>query len=204
MSIFSNNELVAFVLASAVLLGSPGPGITALIVAGRTLGARRAMPFFLAMQAGLVLAAIVSATGLATMIDAVPGLHLAMTLAAQGYLVWLAWSIATSPVNGTSESDSRGRGLSLLGGFTLGAANPKVYLAFASLFGSFALVEPPHGWLDSVIKGLVCITVATAVDLAWVRAGAVLGRFQLTPAAERTMNLAMAAAILLALGLTLL
>ena len=97
----------------------------------------------------------------------------------------------------------RGRGLSLAGGFTLGAANPKVYLAFASLFGSFAIVEPAHGWLDSAAKGVICITVTAAVDFAWVLVGVALQRIQLTWAAERAMNISMGGAILVALGITL-
>jgi threonine/homoserine/homoserine lactone efflux protein len=194
---------LAFVVASGALLGSPGPGIAALIVAGRTLGSTGALPFFLAMQAGLALAAALSATGLATVIGVVPGLRLALTLASAGYLLWLAWSIATSPVSGSIGADERGRGLTLAGGFTLGAANPKAYLAFASLFGSFALVDPAYGWQDSVLKGVVCITVTAVVDFAWVLVGVALGRIQLTATAERAMNLSKGGAILLALGITL-
>jgi threonine/homoserine/homoserine lactone efflux protein len=194
---------LAFVVASGALLGSPGPGIAALIVAGRTLGSTGALPFFLAMQAGLALAAALSATGLATVIGVVPGLRLTLTLASAGYLLWLAWSIATSPVSGSIGADERDRGLTLAGGFTLGAANPKAYLAFASLFGSFALVDPAYGWQDSVLKGVVCITVTAVVDFAWVLVGVALGRIQLTATAERAMNLSMGGAILLALGITL-
>jgi threonine/homoserine/homoserine lactone efflux protein len=198
-----NNEPVAFVVASAALLGSPGPGIAALIVAGRTLGSLGALPFFLTMQAGLALAALLSATGLAAVIGAVPSLRFALTLVSAGYLLWLAWSIATSAPGGSTRAAERGRGLSLAGGFTLGAANPKAYLAFASLFGSFAIIEPAHGWLDSVVKGVVCIMVTAIVDFAWVLLGVALGRVQLTATAERAMNISMGGALLVALGITL-
>ena len=198
-----NSEPLAFIVASAALLGSPGPGIAALMVAGRTLGATGALPFFLAMQAGLALAMTLSATGLSAVIGAVPGVRFGLTIASTGYLVWLAWSIATSPLRGPSGADERGRGLTLAGGFALGAANPKAYLAFASLFGSFAIVDPAYGWRDSVLKGVVCIIVTTVVDLAWVLVGVALGRIQLTASAERAMNMSMGGAILLALGMTL-
>jgi threonine/homoserine/homoserine lactone efflux protein len=198
-----NGEPLAFVVASGALLGSPGPGSAALMVAGRTLGAKDTLPFFLAMQAGLALAAALSATGLAAVIGAVPGVRFALTLASTGYLLWLAYSIATSPLSGSSGADERGRGLTLAGGFTLGAANPKAYLAFASLFGSFTIVDPAYGWRDSVLKGVACIIVTTVVDLAWVLVGVALGRLQLTASAERAMNMSMGGAILLALGMTL-
>lgn len=198
-----NNETVAFVVSAAALLGSPGPGIAALIVAGRMLGAIGALPFFLAMQAGLALAAMLSAAGLATAIGAIPSLRFALTLASVLYLLWLAWSIATSPPGASVPEGERGPGLSLAGGFTLGAANPKAYLAFVSLFGSFAIVEPAYGRFDSVLKAVVCIAVTAVVDFAWLLAGVVLRRIRLTPSAERAMNISMGGAILLALAMTL-
>jgi len=198
-----SSEPIAFVIASGALLGSPGPGIAALIVAGRTLGSTGALPFFLAMQAGLALAAALSAAGLATVLSTVPGLRFALVLASAGYLLWLAWSIATAPLSGSIGGDERGRGLTLAGGFTLGAANPKAYLAFASLFGSFAIIGPAFGWRDSLVKGILCITATAVVDFAWVLVGVALGRIQLTASAERAMNLTMGGAILLALGITM-
>lgn len=198
-----SSEPIAFVLASAALLGSPGPGIAALIVAGRTLGSMGALPFFLTMQAGLALAAALSATGLAAVISAIPSVRFALTLASAAYLLWLAWSVATSPLSKSACSDERGRGLTLAGGFTLGAANPKAYLAFTSLFGSFAIVAPAHGWRDSLLKAVLCITVAAVVDFAWVLFGVALGRIRLSATAERAMNMSLGGAILLAFGMSL-
>jgi threonine/homoserine/homoserine lactone efflux protein len=154
-------------------------------------------------RAGLALAALLSTTGFAAVIGAVPSLRFALTLASASYLLWLAWSMATSAPSGAIRATERGRGLSLAGGFTLGAANPKAYLAFASLFGSFAIIEPAYGWLDSVVKGVVCITVTGVVDFAWVLVGVALRRIQLTATAERAMNISMAGAILVALGISL-
>jgi threonine/homoserine/homoserine lactone efflux protein len=198
-----SREILAFVVASGALLGSPGPGIAALIVAGRTLGLTGALPFFLAMQAGLVLAAALCTVGLATVIGAVPGLRFALTLACASYLLWLVWSIATAPLSESISADKRRHGLTLASGFTLGAANPKAYLAFASLFGSFAIIDPAYGWRDSLLKGILCITVTAVIDIAWVLVGVALGRIPLTASAERVMNFWMGGALLLALAITL-
>jgi threonine/homoserine/homoserine lactone efflux protein len=197
------SEAIAFVLASAALLGSPGPGIAALIVAGRTRGSTGALPFFLAMQAGLAVAAALSATGLAAVISAFPSVRLALTLASAAYLLWLAWSVATSPSSESVSEAERGRGLTLAGGFTLGAANPKAYLAFASLFGSFAILDPAHGLRDTILKAAICITVAVVVDFAWVLFGVAIGRIRLSATAERVMNISLGGAIVLAFGMTL-
>jgi threonine/homoserine/homoserine lactone efflux protein len=72
------------------------------------------------------------------------------------------------------HANDRSRALTPAGGFTLGAANPKVYLAFASLFGSFAIMEPAFGWRDSGLKVVACITITVAIDFAWVLVGVAL------------------------------
>ena len=77
--------------------------------------------------------------------------------------------------------------LPLWGGFMLGIANPKAFLAFASLFGSFVVV-PTGGPHDLIAKWLLCVAVMAVVDLAWLAAGSWLGRLTLSPGAERRMN----------------
>jgi threonine/homoserine/homoserine lactone efflux protein len=198
---------VLFLLAATALLGSPGQGIAALIVAGRTLGLIGGLRLYAGMQLGLALAAGLSAMGLASLVGAVPGLRLALTIVSVAYLVWLAWSVATAPVGGGEigggaiDEGSSAR-LTFAGGFVLGAANPKAYLAFVSLFGSFAVAEAGTR-TDAIIKWLLCVLVMVVVDLAWLALGVLLGRVRLGVRGERTMNLAMGGAILAAAGLSL-
>ena len=193
---------VLFVLAALALLGSPGPGIAALLVAGRALGFVGGLRLYAGMQVGLALAAGLSAMGLASLLAAAPALRLALTVISVAYLAWLAWSVATAPVeDGTIGAESQAR-LTAVGGFVLGAANPKAYLAFASLFGAFA-VAPGGGTADAVAKWLLCVAVMVLVDLAWLVLGAVLGRIRLGAGGQRAMNLAMGGAILAAAGLAL-
>ena len=53
-----------FVLAAAALLGSPGPGIAALVAVGRSRGVIGGLRYFGAMQLGLAIAAGLTAAGL--------------------------------------------------------------------------------------------------------------------------------------------
>ena len=43
---------ISFIIAAAALLGSPGPGITALVAVGRTFPPGAALRFYGAMQLG--------------------------------------------------------------------------------------------------------------------------------------------------------
>lgn len=195
--------LLAFTLASVALLGSPGPGIAALVAVGRSSGLAGGLRFLLAMQVGLALAAGLSALGLVGVLKAIPALSTALTVISICYLVWLAWQIASAPVTGEIAGSAEAGKPSTLTGFVLRVANPKAYLAFASLFGSFVIVEPAFGATDTLTKWIACVIVMIVVDFAWLAAGAGLGRITLAPKAERIMNIAMGAMILIACVLAL-
>jgi len=193
------NDALPFTLAAVALLGSPGPAIAALLAIGRAQGFRASLPFFLALQVGLAMAAGLSAAGLVSVFAAVPAIERALMLVALAYLVWLAWKVGSAPV-GRPEVSTAG---SLGQGFMLGIANPKAYLAFASLIASFAIL--PRGSLgDGLAKWAILVAVMITVDIAWLAAGAALGGLKLSPRAERAMNLVMAGAILAAAALAFL
>jgi len=192
-------EAVLFVLAATALLGSPGPGIAALIVAGRTLGLAGGFRLYAGMQVGLALAAGLSAVGLASLLAAAPMLRLILTIVSVAYLAWLAWSVATAPPEG-EVGGGTSASLTFMGGFVLGVANPKAYLAFVSLFGAFVVASPR--W-DAALKWALCVLVMVVVDIAWLALGVLLGRVKLGAKGQRAMNLAMGGAILAAAGLAL-
>lgn len=191
--------ILGFLLAVVALLGSPGPAIAALVVVGRQCSAGHAMRYFLALQAGLALAAGLSAVGLVALLQAFPALRVIMLVASTAYLIALAWSIASAPPSGGVGGDGRGAGAwRPWGAFILGVTNPKAYLAFASLFGSFILLDPAQGLGDGGLKWLLVVVVMIVVDIAWLLAGRALGRIEMAPRAERAMNIAMGLAILAA------
>jgi threonine/homoserine/homoserine lactone efflux protein len=189
--------ILGFLLAAVALLGSPGPAIAALVVVGRQCSAGHAMRYFLALQAGLALAAGLSAVGLVALLQAFPALRVIMLVASTAYLIALAWSIASAPPSGGVGGNGReAAAWRPWGAFVLGVTNPKAYLAFASLFGSFILLDPAQGLGDGGLKWLLVVLVMILVDIAWLLAGRALGRIEMAPRAERAMNIAMGLAIL--------
>lgn len=193
-------DALPFTLAAVALLGSPGPAIAALLAVGRAQGFRASLPFFIALQVGLALAAGLSAAGLVSVFTAAPAVERALMLVAVAYLVWLAWKIASAPVG---ELQAAPTVASVGQGFLLGIANPKAYLAFASLIASFALL-PRSSVGDSLAKWTILVAVMITVDLLWLGVGAALGGLKLSARAEQAMNLAMGAAILAAAALAFL
>ena len=182
-----------FLLAAVALLGSPGPGIAALVAVTRGSGLRAGLRYYAGLQIGLALAAGISAAGL-LLLAAFPVLLRAGSLAAVLYLVFLAYKIGTAPVRASGPAPSAA---SPLAGFFLGTTNPKAYLAFASLMASGTLVTA-GATADAALKWVLIVAVILVVDLIWVLIGATLHRATLPPRLERVMNLAFATAILAA------
>lgn len=182
-------------LAALALLGSPGPGIAALVAVGRAFGVRGGLRFYAGLQAGLALAAAIAAGGFFTLLELFPRAQAVMSAVAVAYLLFVAWQVATAPVGAERRGD--GHQASLLNGLGLGLSNPKAYAAFVSLFASYTLIEP-GGLADSLTKWLVVVAVMAAVDLAWLLAGVLIGRVSLSHRQERTFNAALAASIVAA------
>jgi threonine/homoserine/homoserine lactone efflux protein len=184
-----------FLLAAALLLGSPGPGIVALLAIGKQRGFAGSLRFYWGLQAGLALAAAVVAAGLFSILEAAALVRRALTILAAAYLIWLAVRIASAPVGAPHAQATSARGHTALSGFLLGASNPKAYVAIASLMAAYPIVRADPS-ADAAVKWLLCIAVIMSVDIVWLWLGVVLGKAELKPRAERALNVAMGAAIL--------
>ena len=182
----------AFLLSAIALLGSPGPGIAALVAVGRADGLQGGLRFYGGMQIGLAAAAILCGIGLFSALAAIPGALTVMTVGGVAYLLYLAWQIASAPVGVAAEEVQVTA--SAAGGFVLGAFNPKAYLALGALMAAHTLI-PGNVVLDAATKTALCIAVMVIVDLAWLAAGAGLKTVRLAPARERMVNLLLGASV---------
>ena len=184
-----------FVAAATALLGSPGPGIAALLAVGKSQGWPGGLRYFAGLQIGLAAALVISGAGLVSLLTAYPAVTRVMVIVATIYLVYLAYAIATSPV-GRDQTD-RLASYSPVAGALLGVTNPKAYLAMTSLLAS-PLQLTVGGSTNVALKMALCMAVIIIVDILWLWVGVAVGRIKLTAFAERAMNVAMGATILIA------
>jgi len=191
--------LVIFLTAAVGLLGSPGPGIAALIAVGRARGLVGGLPYFLGLQLGLATAAGITAGGLFSLLAAFPSALRVMTIAATVYLIYLAYKIALSPVGETAQA-SNGAHSSPAAGFLLGVTNPKAYLAFASLLASYTLIKG-SAQQDTFTKWFLLVTVMIVVDIVWLYVGVFLRGLIRSPNSERVLNVTLGLTVLIAAGL---
>jgi threonine/homoserine/homoserine lactone efflux protein len=192
--------LAAFLLAAVALAGSPGPATLSLTATGAAFGARRGAAYLAGIVFGMVAVMAVVASGLVGLLLAVPGATPVVTVLAAAYFLYLAWRIATAPP--LAADTAQRRTPTFTGGLLLSLINPKGYAAMAALFSSFVLVHDRLA-LDVAAKMAALVVVITAVNVAWLLAGAALTRFFRDPRTNRAINVAFAVLLVASVALAL-
>jgi threonine/homoserine/homoserine lactone efflux protein len=193
--------LLGFAVAGFALVGSPGPNTLSLAATGAAFGARRGVGYMAGVNIGMVAVMAITASGVVSLFLAAPGATPIVTTVAAGYFAFLAYRIATAPP--LTENTEFGRQPSFAGGVFLSLVNPKAYAAMAALFSGFVLV-PNRFALDATAKAIVLAAIITAVNLAWLNAGAALTRFFRDPRTSRAINVTFAVLLIASVALALL
>src|SRR5215472_11192896 len=120
------------VFASLAIMGSPGPSTISLVAAAVAYGIRRSLPYCVGLVVGATVVLLAAATGVTAVLLAVPPLRWVFVLAAAGYILWLAYHLATAPP--LAEQTASDRRPSLVDGVVLGVINPKAWFAIAAVF----------------------------------------------------------------------
>jgi threonine/homoserine/homoserine lactone efflux protein len=174
------DRLLAFVVASVVLVLIPGPSV--LFVVGRALahGRRAALGSVAGNAAGVAVLVVLVALGLGPVVERSVVVYTAIKLAGAAYLVYLgvrAWRgrgglgrALTAP--GTDAGPGVGAdpvpgGRVLRQGFVVGLTNPKTLVFFAAVLPQF--VDPAAGRvpLQMLLLGLGFVVLAMILDSGW-------------------------------------
>jgi threonine/homoserine/homoserine lactone efflux protein len=177
-------QIALFAFAVLLLALTPGPVWIYLISRTLTQGRRAGYFSLIGVMAGVFVHLFAAALGLSALLLAVPAAFDAVKLAGAAYLLWLAWStlrgggfsFTPQPLDPVPDRVLFRQSL------TASVINPKVAVFYLSLFPQF--VDPASGTvlLQSLVLGLVHISVSTLVDGALVTvAGALSAWLSLRP-----------------------
>lgn len=186
-------SLTTLIVVTALLLGSPGPAPLALAATGAVYGIRQGIPFLAGILVGLAVAATGAAVGAASLLAAAPQLSLAVRLAGGGYILYIAWRIASGPVALAEDEIDRTRP-KFRDGFILNLLNPKAYAALFAIYSQFSLPLPAAG-ARYVATALVCLAVAAVVDAIWLAAGGAIRPVFAEPRQARALRVAFGVAM---------
>ncbi len=186
LGVISSGHLLAYALASFVLIVIPGPGV--LFVVGRALahGRRTALATACGHAAGNYVVAACVAVGLGAVVQRSAQAFLAVKLAGALYLIWLgvqairhrktlagAFGAVTGPRGGRRAARD---------GFVVGVTNPKALILFGAVLPQFVSRAAGHVPAQMLVLGLVSVSIGVVCDSAWAcAASAVRAWFARSP-----------------------
>jgi threonine/homoserine/homoserine lactone efflux protein len=185
--------LLLLLALAAALMASPGPATLSVAATAAAYGFRRSLPYVVGINLGTILVLLVMALGASTLLYALPGLTLPISIAASLYILYLAYRIATAPpLTGKTNEPSPG----VMPGLLLAMANPKAYLAIGSVY-SQAVLTPSNALSDAILKCVILSGAIIVIHAVWALAGAALTSVLRSPQAARTVNRILAATLVL-------
>jgi threonine/homoserine/homoserine lactone efflux protein len=193
-------SVAPLVLASAAIMGSPGPATLSLVAVVAPHGVRRSLPYACGLVVGSAAVLVAVATGVTMTLLAVPALRSLLLALAAAYILWLAYHIATAPA--LSAQGAAPRPPSLVGGTVFGLANPKGWVAMGAVFDSARIAD--GATTDAAAKTAVLAAMIVVIMTAWLLAGASLTPMLRDPRRARIVNAGLAALLLAATALAVL
>jgi threonine/homoserine/homoserine lactone efflux protein len=187
-------------LISLAIMGSPGPATISLIAAGSVYGVRRSLPYLAGIIVGTTIVLVAVATGITAALLAVPAIGSVLVGTSAAYILWLAYHIATAPP--LSEQTAAMDAPSVAGGALLGVANPKSWVAIASVFTSAHLADDAA--TDAAAKIAVLTAMIIMILATWLVAGTSLAPILREPRRARVVNAVLAVVLVGATALTVL
>jgi threonine/homoserine/homoserine lactone efflux protein len=179
------DSIVALIVATAVLLGSPGPAPLALAACSASFGIKKSLPFLFGILLGLSCAILGAIFGVAVLLASYPGTKIVVQIIGAGYLLYVAYKIAMAPVIG--EQDKRQDIPTLLDGFILNLLNPKAYAAFFAIFSQFQ-IESGSMEASLLLTAVISFSVAVIVDYIWLLIGGGLREIFKEPKSARIIR----------------
>lgn len=183
--------LLSLILASLVVMGSPGPSTMSVTAVGAAFGPRRSIGYFAGLVLGTIAVLLAVATGVVSLLLSVPRLAPVLLAASAAYMLYLAFRIATAPP--LPKHDDAVAAPSFTAGFLLAIANPKAYVAIAAVFAGTTLAADAA--LDAALKIVVLAAMIVVIHVCWLLAGASFSRVFHDPVSSRIANVVFAAAL---------
>jgi threonine/homoserine/homoserine lactone efflux protein len=182
--------VLELLLASLLIMGSPGPATISLTAAGSAYGLRRSLGYLAGIVVGTALVLLAVATGITAALLAIPAMRPVLIGISAAYILWLAYKVATAPALAAGRATGSP---SFAGGALLGVANPKAWVAIAAVFASARLAGAAA--TDAAEKVVLLSGMIVVINAAWLLVGASLAPALRDPRRARVVNVVLATAL---------
>ena len=182
--------LITFAFATSV---TPGPNNMMLLASGVNFGFRRTLPHMLGIACGVSTLLAAMALGLGLLFALYPPLSLVLKIAGGGYLLWLAYKIATS--TGPGSASGPARPMNFIEAAAFQWVNPKAWMmALGAIAGYFPAAS--HWSVAVLLIALFWVTGMISIT-PWAAFGQAVRHLLADPVRLTWFNRAMGAALAL-------
>ncbi|OHV07532.1 LysE family translocator [Kushneria phosphatilytica] len=182
------SQLTTLAITALLLFGSPGPGPMTIVATSATFGVYKTLSLYAGMLTGLAISMVASALGLAALLSAWPGVKLTLQIVGGLYVLYLAYRIATTPLDTNAAEGAR---LTMRDGIFLNVLNPKSYAVLLVVYSQFLLPISPATMAYVATMG-VCLAVAGCTNIFWMCVGGAIRPLVQRPLFSRLLRLAFA------------
>lgn len=188
------STLLPFLLFSLSMTITPGPNNALVLASGARVGVRRTLPLVLGISLGVSLQLAVVGLGLGFVFEALPSLHLLLSIAGFAYLLMLTWRLATSgPIRIDTESEAT---MGAVGGAAFQWLNPKAWTLCISAAAAYIPLE--HHGLNVALAAVLLGSMSIPCVGIWALAGSALRQWLADTQRARLFNFSMALTLLVA------
>ena len=192
----TTEQVVAFLLFAVVAAVTPGPSNVMLTAAGGHAGIVGGLPCLLGVTTGMGLMMFLVPLGLGGVVLGHPRVLTALHWLGAAFLLWLAWKIATSEVQG--DAGEAHEPVGYVGAAVFQWVNPKSWLVSASAAGAFLDAQGGSAVSQAAALAGLFVLAALPSGFVWLAFGAAMQRVLATGRRRRAFDVAMG--VLLALS----
>lgn len=184
--------LMLFAFSASV---TPGPNNMMLLASGVNFGFRRSIPHILGIEVGFGLLILAVGLGLGAILSAEPRLYLVLKVLGGGYLLWIAWHIATT--RQIAEAGEQAQPFRFHQAALFQVVNPKAWVMAA---GAAAAYQGAATYVrDAFLILLAFMSVGVFCTAAWAGFGSALKHWLADPVRLKWFNITMAALLVASL-----
>jgi threonine/homoserine/homoserine lactone efflux protein len=195
-------SVAAFAVSMAA---TPGPNNAMVAASGATFGFARTIPHVLGISIGFPVMIAAVALGAGAPLRSWPWLAGMLRWLGAGYLLWLAWHIATARPRGADEAREEGvardrsRPLTFLQAALFQWVNPKAWVIAAGAVVTYTTARGGGFMLQALAVALIFLAITFPAVALWTAIGAGASRVLRSARALRAFNVCMAVLLVVSL-----
>jgi threonine/homoserine/homoserine lactone efflux protein len=194
----SYDLVLAMVLFAFVTSVTPGPNNMMLLASGVNYGFRLTLPHMFGISIGHCVMLVFVGIGFGELLLRFPFIYIAIKVLGFVYMLYLAWTIATSNSNPAEGNvDNNSKPLSFIGAVAFQWVNPKAWVMAIGFFSNYITKE---AGIETIVMCSLLFSIVNLPSIAvWALLGSRMRKLFAIKAYAQIFNVTMAALIVAAM-----